>query len=199
MVDCYDWPVLSNTLIVGVTPYNFEWYPMPNGIGDQRRAVLGLKEAVETIDCILSEINRHFSVPAERTALVGFSAGAVMAIQAAAHLPHKFPVVVAHAGAILEPEMLPVCRNKTPIYLFHNQDDSTFDWVERFLPMKNALITQGYNIRTVEGPAGRHMISEDDLVLATKTVAHHLGQHGPEGTICDETIDFSSLKGRFFC
>jgi phospholipase/carboxylesterase len=194
MAYCYDWPSLENCLIVGVTPVNFEWYPMPNGANNQDEAVAGQREGVEAIDKVLTQINRHFSVSVERTALVGFSAGAVMAIQAAAHLPHKFAAVVSHAGAILDPEALPASKNRSvPIYLFHNRDDSVFSWEERFLPMKEALERQRYNVKTVENPSGNHVMCEQDLILASGIVAHHLGLDEKEDVPC--TTQESNSKG----
>jgi predicted esterase len=182
MAWCYDQEPLNNTLIVGITPEWFEWYPMPNGPHDQSNAVAGQKDGVRTIDQVLKQIERHFGVPAERTALVGFSAGAVMAIQAGATLPYKFAAVVSHAGAILEPDALPPCRDRTvPYFLFHNRDDGIFDWEERFLPMKEALRQNKYRVQTIERPQGRHSMSEKDLKTASTLVARSLEQAVAEG------------------
>jgi predicted esterase len=157
------------TLIIGVTPIGFEWYPMPRGPYNQNDALDGLGKAVRTIDDVVNYIIEKYNIPAEKISLVGYSAGGVMALQAAAHLPqHKFASIICHAGAVLSPSELPNCVNEeTKILICHSQDDFTFNWHERYTPSKNALRERGYNVRFSERSKGGHSIFYDDLKKAT--------------------------------
>ena len=165
----YNTKALEDTLIIGVTPEYFEWYPMPNGPMDQEQSVIGLYSAVEAVDNVLAKIKKHFFISPERIILTGFSAGAVTAIQSAVHLPYVFPAVICYGGAILEPEALPPCseeKKKNQFVLFHNMDDKTFTWEERFLPMKESMLYNGYNVRTIERIDGNHCIADRDTSMA---------------------------------
>lgn len=157
------------TLIIGVTPVGFEWYPMPKGPFDQNDALSGLDTAIQTIDDVVSCIIKRYNIPAEKISIVGYSAGGVMALMAAAHLPqHNFASIACHAGAILKPSELPDCVNEeTEFLMCHSQDDFTFNWCDRYIPTKDALREKGYNVRFSERKKGGHSIFYDDLKKAT--------------------------------
>jgi len=171
----YTYTGLSNTLIVGVTPKNLEWYPLPRGADNQKSAVAGLRLAVNTIKLIVEKIENKFQIAPEKMALAGYSAGGVMAVLAGACLPQEFAGVVCHSGAILSPRMLPAATKKTPFYLIHSRDDQTFEWEERFRPMKKTLKRKKYNVFTAEKPFGGHGFGDRDIVLAGEFLAPYLG------------------------
>jgi predicted esterase len=166
---------MTKTLIVGITPMMLEWYPMPNGADDQADAVRGQTAAVRAIKNVLEIINERFGFDSEKVALVGWSAGAVMAIKAVTTLQKNFAAVVSHGGAILEPHLLPKSGIQTPIHLLHNRDDETFNWPERFLPMKRSLKSRGYNVKTAERNEGGHGVQIEDIVVSGSLIAPHLG------------------------
>ena len=178
MLSAYKNLCLHNTLLVSVTPENQEWYPMPNGVNDQNSAVIGLPAACRAIDQILQTIKSSFGFAPEQTGIIGFSAGAVMGLYCAANLPYYFPVVVSHAGAILETNLIPPCKpNKMsmPIIIMHNHDDGIFSWEERYLPMRKCLKQKGYRLTTAEKKWGGHSISTTDLMVISRFAAKHLG------------------------
>ena len=153
------------TLVIGVTPLHYEWYPQPEGPENQTAALGGLRKAILTIDRIVNFIIGKYNIPAEKISIVGYSAGGVMAILAAAYLiHHKFASVTCHAGAILHPPSLPQCaNNETEFLVCHSFDDFTFDWWERHIPSKQALLRKGYNVQFSERDEGGHSIFYDDL------------------------------------
>jgi predicted esterase len=164
MVDAYkatgDW---DHVTLYGVTPDQYQWYPMPFGPNDQERSLEGLQEASESIEELIDYIEGCTGLPRYRMTLAGFSAGGVMAIEVASRSKERFEAVVCHSGAILQPESLPPCRHpRMPVLLTHSLDDDCFEWRERYWPMKKALIDQGYNLHVIERvEAGHDLIDKD--------------------------------------
>lgn len=158
---------LPKTLVVGITPERREWYPMPNGPEDQEEAVGGMRAARWAIEKVVFRINQWFDIPRSRIAVVGFSAGAVTAIQCAVHCQEPFAAVISHGGAVLEPHRLPPCKHpQMPVYLFHNRDDEAFEWEQRFLPMMRGLEDSGHKVTSVMRYEGGHYVSQEDVTLA---------------------------------
>lgn len=155
---------LKNTLIVCLTPEYLSWYPSPNGPKNQFNAIEGMKKSVIEVDQIIKNIQNDYSLNRKEIAIIGFSAGGVMALQINAHSNELFGAIVCHNGAILEPKELPT-GNKTPILVIHSKDDGVFSWNERYLPMKEALIEKNYNVEFIENESNGHFISniEDSL------------------------------------
>lgn len=166
----------DDTLFIGVTPNHLQWYPMPINALDQDAAVSGLPKAFKAISKVLEKINTKYEVPYNKIAIVGFSAGGVMANYMISHFPHELAGSVSHGGAILEPFNLPEAKFKhVPVILTHNFDDSIFDWEERYLPMKNALLKKKYNLTTIEDDFGGHNICLQDILDAAKVLGPRLG------------------------
>lgn len=151
----------EDTMLIGFTPWNRAWYPMPRNAQDQDAAVDGLPAAVFSIQEELEEIQKEYGIPDENLAIVGFSAGSVMALQYLFESQKNLAAVFAHSGAIFRPEAVPSCKTKTPIVLFHNTNDDCFDWEERFLPMQKALIENDYNAFELIDDGGHAMYMED--------------------------------------
>jgi phospholipase/carboxylesterase len=153
---------LNQFTLIAVEPMD-EWYPVPKGSQDQTEAVWGLKLSVPQMDDFIAELEEEFEVDRSNVILGGFSAGAVMAIQLAALTDNPFNSVIAHNGAILEPDELPKSRHSTKYLVLHNENDDCFSWKERYLPMKNALVNQGYDLEVIESEVGGHYIAPEDV------------------------------------
>lgn len=167
---------LHETLIIGVTPKKYCWYPMPYAANDQTEAVQGLPIARKEIERVLSKITNDFSIPREKIAICGFSAGGVMANYVGIHSQSPLAGVACFAGAILEPKKVPPCKNKsTPYLLTHACDDTSFDWEERYLPMRNALIRNKYPLYAAESSWGGHVVNVSDVLLAAYLFSENLG------------------------
>ena len=145
------------------TPIEFGWYPMPNGAHDQSYACEGLKNASKALDDVLANIETKFDLPREKIVVIGFSAGAVVGTHHFTHFERPCAAMVSHSGAILEPDDLPQAGHSHPIILNHSQDDTCFEWHERYLPMKQALIRNGYKVKLAERARGDHVMSYQDV------------------------------------
>jgi len=168
---------LPNTLIVSVQPRRYQWYPQPYSAEDQAEAVAGLPKARRAIRGAIKRIMDGWSLKEQDIALVGFSAGAVMALEVAVHHNRPFAAAVSLAGAMFEPHKVPTRteKNNTPLMLVHYQGDFCFDWDERYIPMKTALATNGYKITRREAKIGGHTIYRDDVEYVAKFIAEQFG------------------------
>lgn len=156
--------------LVGIEPVK-EWYPMPNGPNDQELAVAGLRYVLQALNHRVEKLRKRLSVERDEIALVGFSAGAVVALELAANSKHPFAGVVACGGAILEPTRFPACKHDTPVLLIHNRDDNCFEWQERYIPMRKTLRKKGYPLNCIERRRGGHCMSNQDILLASVFLA----------------------------
>ena len=169
---------LPNTLIVAMRSVYWRWYPQPISAMNQGGAAAGVPLAREVIERHLRGVEAVWNIPRSKTALLGYSAGAVMSLQIMAHADEPFAACVSLCGAILEPKKLPECKHKkdqqTAVLLVHNQDDLCFEWEERYLPMKKALRSKGYRPHVLENPYGGHHICWEDELQVSKFVGQRL-------------------------
>lgn len=161
----HEFAVLKNARLIALEP-KYEWYPMPKGSNDQAEALKGLNETVVRLEKFFSEAIKKYNITKENCILSGFSAGAVMAIQMAVTSKESYAGVISHNGAILDPDALPVAKHKTPFLVFHSKDDDCFFWDERYIPMKNALLTQEYLSTFIEEEDGKHFLSSTHISTA---------------------------------
>ena len=140
-----------------------EWYPIPNGVDNQSKSVKGLSENLPIIRNCIMELLVEENIPVSNTILIGFSAGGVIALGLACNFSDEYKLVISHSGAILEPGCLKECEVNTKFLLYHRKDDFCFDWDERYVPMKNALVNQGYNVFFKEDLYGNHTIYKNDV------------------------------------
>lgn len=166
---------LQRTLCAAIEPYRQTWYPMPNGPYDQYHACLGLAYATEFVQKEIEGFLQWQKLAPEQTVLLGFSAGSVVALQLVVSGNKTFAACVSHGGAILEPDKVQAAANKTPIILQHNKNDECFKWSERYVPMRESLLKNGYNVIRLERPFGPHMLYLDDAINVAGLIAPMLG------------------------
>ena len=106
-----------------------------------------------------------FGVPAESVFLVGFSQGAVMALETALKYPTRLGGVVALSGYLAAPERLAIERHKAnarlPVFLSHGTQDETLP-VDFGRQTEAALLSHGYSVEYHEYPNG-HRISSSGV------------------------------------
>jgi predicted esterase len=168
---------LSNVGLFSLTPLpmEFGWYPMPNGANDQRDACAGLEFAVDAVERNLKQIEDKYNVDRDNVVMVGFSAGAVVGLQQMTTRPNPAGAVICHSGACLEPEKLTRAKHKRPIVLNHGEDDYCFDWFERYVPMKDSLLAQGFRVMVAERKRGNHQVHRTDILRMKKVLEEFTG------------------------
>lgn len=160
IIDSYKY--LRNFVMVSITPKEKIWYPRPLGPNNQDQAVKGVELAkLEIIDKI-EELIKKYEVSWDKTAVVGFSAGGVMALQIGLHCSEML-AVAAHSGAILDVNAVPDSSNKTPYFLCHSKNDDVFGFEERFLPYKTSLQKKNHRIQCLVSSNGGHSLLRRDV------------------------------------
>lgn len=144
-----------------------EWYPAPNGPKDQQDAINGSKNTLISLNEKIIELQKLHNIERSQVYICGFSAGAVMALQLAINSDEDFGGIVAHSGAIFEIDDVPICKNDTRILLMHNKNDDCFTWDERYIPMKEALAKNKYNLTCYESMRGEHRITSSDVLISS--------------------------------
>ncbi len=166
---------LKRTVMAALEPYRLAWYPRPNGIRDQARTVMGLPYAVAAARDSIEKIKKATDIKNNQIVLMGFSAGAVVGLQLAIQANEPFAACISFAGAIFEPHKVVKAKNQTPIFLQHNKLDDCFDWHERYLPTRDSLKANGYNLTIAERSEGHHTLYFEDAINASKFASPILG------------------------
>ena len=144
-----------------------EWYPAPYGPNNQKDAIAGVASMLLSLDAQIKELQDLYKIKRNQVFIFGFSAGAVMALQLAMNSDEQFGGVVAHSGAIFEPDKVNPCKNRTKIMLIHNRNDDCFTWDERYVPMKESLAKNKYNLFCYETMDRGHIIKSADVITSS--------------------------------
>lgn len=161
---------LTKYLRLAVEPKHRAWYPMPRGANDQEHALQGLDYANHAVRKVIQVIEKGYNIKKSDIALLGFSAGAVVALDVAINSDEPFACCVSMSGAILNPAGVRPAVNDTPIVLQHNLYDDVFSWDERYVPTRDALINNNYQVVKVERQGGQHTIYREDITTLSKVI-----------------------------
>jgi predicted esterase len=165
---------LDESVVVSMEPINREWYPLPNGAEDQQSAINGVNSNFLIVQERISSLMTMFNLPINLVSLVGYSAGGVMALKLMEQSKNNYGSVSCVAGTILDPENLSLAQNDTPVLLKHNRDDECFSWEERYVPTREALYKQGYNLFVEEKPYGGHGVCLEDAHLVGRFIRSNI-------------------------
>ncbi len=106
-------------------PFGRQWFPIPWLDGSsESAAAAGLARAAADLDAFLDDRLADEGLEPGALALVGFSQGAMMALQVAPRRAQAVAGVVAISGRLIAPERLaPEARVKPPVLLIHGDQD----------------------------------------------------------------------------
>lgn len=152
--------IKSNYRLYTIYPQK-EWYPRPFGITNQRKSVVKIDKTTNEIKAIIKEMIATDNLNPNQIILSGFSAGAALALQL--FISNKYKAAISHNGTILDVKTIPSAKNLNPILMIHNRNDNVFTWEERYLPTKNTLLKQEYNLSVVEKNEGGHNMCKEDI------------------------------------
>ncbi|MGO9391861.1 alpha/beta hydrolase [Rhodoblastus sp.] len=156
------------------TPFGFQWFSL-DGITAQNR-LQRVVEARAAFDALLSRIVEAHGLAANprRVALVGFSQGAIMALDALA--TGRWPVagVVAFSGRFSSPP--PYAPSlQTPALLVHGDADDVIPWSES-RDAEEALKKLGVSTRLRVLAGVDHCVTPEGADLAANFLAPLLGE-----------------------
>src|SRR5579883_1084551 len=150
----------------------YQWFPISSI--EPRAIEAALHQAASILDDFVAAALSERNLGPDRLALVGFSQGAVMALDRALRRADSARAIVIFSGMLADP----TCRlasdaQRPPILLVHGTEDR----VIRFAYMaetKAALEAAGFPVETVERPRLGHGIDHEGAARAARFLARHL-------------------------
>jgi phospholipase/carboxylesterase len=157
------------------SPFGYQWFPIPAFDGStMAQAEAGLLKAAEDVSAFLDQRLAYEGLGPEALALVGFSQGAMMALQVAPRRDRAMACVVAISGRLTRPERLAAeTRVKPPVLIIHGDQDQVVDFGEMALAA-DALVAAGFDTYGHVMAGSGHGIAQDGLSTALAFLRHHL-------------------------
>lgn len=155
-------------------PAGFQWFPIPwlDGSSEAQSAVAAGR-AFAMLDGWLDAVAKRGIGP-ERTVLVGFSQGTMMALQVAPRRPTPVAGVVGFSGRLLRPERLAAeIKSRPPVLLVHGEDDPLVPFAH-LAEAAQALRAAGVETETHASRGVGHGIGPDGLAQALAFVKARL-------------------------
>ena len=153
-------------------PMGYQWFPIPWLDGSSPvEAARSAQVAFATLDGWLDGTG----MAPERTVLVGFSQGTMMALHVGLRRPVAVAGIVGFSGRLLEPERLAgEITAKPPVLLVHGDADPMVPYAS-MAEAAAALAAAGVPVATHTSPGVGHGIAPDGLRLAVAFIRERLG------------------------
>ncbi|MEM7189688.1 MAG: dienelactone hydrolase family protein [Pseudomonadota bacterium] len=158
-----------------VNPMGYQWFPIPwlDGSTDEQRDA-GFNASVDLLNAYLDEAMAEEGVPAEQTALIGFSQGTMMSLYVAPRRAEQFAGVVGFSGRLLPDEDLSGANVKPPVLLIHGDMDEMIN-VSEMSVAETALREAGFEVSSHISRGTGHGIAPDGLSLALRFLMTKFG------------------------
>ena len=149
-----------------MAPVGYQWFSLQ----DRRNHVVlgGVQHAAPILDHFIATQMELYNVPADRTALVGFSQGTMMSLYAGPRFPEKLAGVLGYSGALVGGEALDQEGIfKIPVHLIHGDSDDVVP-VDRYHDAKKQLEDNGFAVSGDVTPRLGHSIDEQGIESGTR-------------------------------
>lgn len=155
-------------------PMGYQWFPIPWLDGTPEPAArVQAKEAYRLLDAWLDA--RSKETPPERTVVVGFSQGTMMALQVGLRRRQVLAGIVGFSGRLLDPESLPgEITARPPVLLIHGDRDPVVPYAS-MAQAADALTELGVDTHTHTSRGVQHGIAPDGLGVALSFIRDRLG------------------------
>jgi phospholipase/carboxylesterase len=158
-------------------PMGYQWFPIPWLDGSSPvEASIAARAAFDLLARWLD--GAAAATPPERTMLLGFSQGTMMALQVGLRRPRPLAGIVGFSGRLLEPARLAAeITSRPPVLLVHGDQDQMVPFAH-LQEAADALAGAGVDIRTHVSPGIGHGIAPDGLSLALGFIRERFGIAG---------------------
>ena len=156
-------------------PMGFQWFPIPWLDGTPEAvAEAGAHAAFQALNGWLDAVALETGIAPERTVILGFSQGTMMALQVGLRREKPLAGIVGFSGRLLRPELLAgEIRTKPPVLLVHGDADP----VVPFASLKeaaDALVAAGVETYAHVSRGTAHGIAPDGLGVALAFIRDRL-------------------------
>jgi phospholipase/carboxylesterase len=144
-----------------MAPVGFQWFSLQDR--SYEAMIAGAQRAAPILDSFLAAQMEKYGVPAEKTALVGFSQGTMMALYVGPRYPQRLAGVLGYSGALVwEPDTDLAMLSKIPVHLIHGDADMVVDPIA-WHDARRVLGTSGFTVTGEMIPGLAHNIDEAGL------------------------------------
>lgn len=156
-------------------PMGYQWFPIPRLDGTpEAEARAAAAESCRLLDEWFDAV-AEAGTPPERTAVVGFSQGTMMALQVGLRRREAFAGIVGFSGRLLDANRLAgEIVAKPPVLLVHGDQDPMVP-VESLKEAADALVRAGVETYAHVSKGVAHAIAPDGLGLALQFIREKLG------------------------
>ena len=156
-------------------PMGYQWFPIPWLDGTPETvARAAARVSFRLLDAWLDDLATQGIGP-ERTVLVGFSQGTMMALHVGLRRQAPLAGIVGFSGRLLEPELLPgEIASRPPVLLVHGDEDQMVPFAS-LGEAAAALGAAGVEVHTHVSRGTGHGIAPDGLGLALGFIGQRLG------------------------
>ena len=156
-------------------PGGYQWFPIPRFDGSSVEvAAAGLARSAADLSGFIDQRLGYEGLGPAAVALVGFSQGAMMALEVAPRRGVAMAAVVAISGRLLEPERLQAeTLVRPPVLVMHGDQDAVVEFAEMGLAA-DALVAAGFDVYGHVMQGTGHGIAQDGLATALAFLKQHL-------------------------
>lgn len=150
-----------------MNPFGYQWFPIPWIDGSSESAMReGFARAEDDLDAFLDAELARLSLTPDRLALIGFSQGAMMALQVAPRREPGLAGIIGFSGRLADATRLAEeARSKPPVLLVHGDQDDVIP-VAALEEARRGLAAADFPVRWHVSAGVGHGIAPDGLELA---------------------------------
>lgn len=152
-------------------PLGYQWFSL--GDWSEEAMLRGIKEAAPHLDVFLSQQMKQYQVPPEKTILMGFSQGMMMALYTGLRQKEVLGGILGYSGRLLGEADIPVDSPKPPLCLIHGEADPVVPFVAHRHAV-NWLIQHDYQVQSLSIPGLPHGIDDSGLETGSEFVRQQL-------------------------
>ena len=160
------------------------WYPY-RFLEPTERNEPYLSSALRVVSDLIAELKEN-GIPPERVALLGFSQGACLALEAAARNPQRYAGVIGFSGGLVGPPGTSFdftgSLNGTPVFIGSSDVDPHIP-KERVEESAAALIRLGADVDARLYPGMGHTVNREELDAARSILADAFAASGGDGVV----------------
>ena len=160
-----------------MAPYGRQWFSLQDRGPEAMLA--GAQAAAPILDAFIDNELRRHGLSDDRLALVGFSQGAMMALQVAPRRPNACAAVIGYSGALVGAERLArEARSRPPVLLVHGDADEIVP-VEALAAAASGLRAAQIPVTAERRPGLGHSIDDRGLLLGGTFIARAFAAKSP--------------------